>query len=808
MSEIRPNYDETLGFLRAFHPTSWWVLSAIPVEGEPGQKKVLTETFEPGDEDGARKWLAEMGREHNLYFHPAITKDPMNKRVRRENVDRVSWLHVDVDPRAGEDIQAERERIVKALTDPPKGVPKPTAIIFSGGGYQAYWMLREPIEIHGILDKAKDAARYNLQIERVFGADSCHSIDHLMRLPGTINRPDERKRRKGREPRLAEIVEWADDRVYDLDEFVKAQEVQQDRDRSGFTGHRPIVEVSGNIPKLTDVDELGDKVSDLVKATIVQGEHPDEPERHSSRSETLWWVVCELTRQGVEPDTIYSVITDPDFGIAQSVLDKGNQAHSYALKQITDAAEKAIDPNLYQMNQRYAAVRNYGGFSIVYEEWEDGLDRFVLKRFRTSDLRGYYMNRMVEVGEDEKGNKKYKPLADWWLSHPNRRQYEGIVFLPGRDAREGYYNLWQGFAVAALPGDGHQKFLDHLRDNVCRGDEERFEYLLGWMARTVQFPGEPGHVAVVMRGKRGTGKSVTAKVLGHLFGRHYMMVTNPRHLVGNFNAHLRDVVVLFGDEAFYAGDKKHESVLKTLITEDTMVHEQKGIDATIGVNCIHLMMASNDDWVVPAGFDERRFFVLDVGDEHAQDSNYFRDIFHDLEEDGGYESLLHYLQTYDLSNFEVRTVPKTDALRDQIIRSMDPEFDWWFQKLIRGTVLESDGDWEREVWKVELYMDYIESLRLAGRNKRSTETAFGAFMKRVLPEYGERRSRETLTLELPGGREKSYDRVRYIKLPDLETARAHYDRHFGGPFNWDELAATEEEPEDPSMFPPTDEEPF
>lgn len=67
---------------------------------------------------------------------------------------------------------------------------------------------------------------------------------------------------------------------------------------------------------------------------------------------------------------------------------------------------------------------------------------------------------------------------------------------------------------------------------------------------------EQGEVAVVLRGGKGVGKSFVAEHFGRLFGRHYLKVSQPGHLVGNFNSHLRDVVVLFADEAFYAGDKR------------------------------------------------------------------------------------------------------------------------------------------------------------------------------------------------------------------------------------------------------------
>jgi hypothetical protein len=158
---------------------------------------------------------------------------------------------------------------------------------------------------------------------------------------------------------------------------------------------------------------------------------------------------------------------------------------------------------------------------------------------------------------------------------------------------------------------------------ICGGNDEYFEYLLNWMARVVQEPGAAGEVAVVLRGKEGTGKGFYAREYGRLFGRHYLQVTQTKHLVGHFNDHLRECVLLFADEAFFAGDKAHASQLKALITEKWMMIEPKGVNAFAAPNFTHIIMASNDKWTVPAGPDARRYCVLDVSAEQMRRSQYF-----------------------------------------------------------------------------------------------------------------------------------------------------------------------------------------
>jgi hypothetical protein len=691
MTAVQPDTAAAIDFLWRYEPEGPWALTAI----RPDRKAIDTQTFTPADRAALTAWLDQHNGTRNIYFHVNRPLRAITKKAEREDIGEVRWLHVDIDPRAGEDIEAERERALGLLTDRlPANVPAPTVIIFSGGGYQAFWRLDAPIPINGELDRAEDAKRYNQQLEVLFGADNCHDISRIMRLPGTVNLPDDRKAKKGRVPTLATLHTFDDARTYPLSRFTAAPGVQIAGD-SGFGGGR-LVQVSGNVERLGDVNELDQwGVPDRVKVIIVQGTHPDEPPKKGDNSRSAWVfdAACALVRAEVPDDVIFAILTDPDFAISESIIEKGSNGAKYAIRQIERAREYAIEPKLQELNERHAVIGNIGGKCRVVEEVLDPvLKRSRLTRQSFDDFRNRYMNDYVQVGVDDKsGMPKMKPVGAWWLGHPQRRQFNTITFAPGQEL-PGTYNLWKGYAHPALPGDKHLGFLEHVRANICQGDEGHYAYLLGWMARAVQCPGEQGEVAVVLRGGKGTGKSFFAQHFGRLFGRHFLHVSNPSHLVGNFNSHLRDAVVLFADEAFYAGDKKHASILKTLITEDTLQIEAKGVDVETAPNFVHLIMASNDAHVVPATGDERRFFVLDVGTGQQQQSAYFAKIAAELA-DGGYEHLLHALLAHDLADFEVRTVPQTDALNDQKLRTAKG----WESKIIEMAETGRTPDDDR--WK-------------------------------------------------------------------------------------------------------------
>ena len=103
----------------------------------------------------------------------------------------------------------------------------------------------------------------------------------------------------------------------------------------------------------------------------------------------------------------------------------------------------------------------------------------------------------------------------------------------------------------------------------------------------VQHPAEQGETAVVMRGGEGTGKGTLARALKRILGQHALAISNAKHLTGNFNAHLRDAVFLFADEAFYAGDKQHVGVLKRMITEPNLMIAAKYQNAVqVGITCM------------------------------------------------------------------------------------------------------------------------------------------------------------------------------------------------------------------------------
>jgi hypothetical protein len=98
-----------------------------------------------------------------------------------------------------------------------------------------------------------------------------------------------------------------------------------------------------------------------------------------------------------------------------------------------------------------------------------------------------------------------------WMRHPQRRKYQDIGFFPGRDVPD-HYNLWRGFTVEPRKGDC-SKFLAHMRENACQGNDHLYAWVMAWFADIFQRPAIKCGTSLVFRGKPGTGKTKIGEVM-------------------------------------------------------------------------------------------------------------------------------------------------------------------------------------------------------------------------------------------------------------------------------------------------------
>lgn len=440
----------------------------------------------------------------------------------------------------------------------------------------------------------------------------------------------------------------------------------------------------------------------------------------------------------------------------------------------------AAAPMLSDLNREYFFALDGRTSFVFHEDVDPQSSHRRITHITPNAFKDLFGNKFVSIPMPD-GSQKVLALGVAWFKWDGRRQYKRIVFAPGKTLPPDVYNQWQGFAAEPIEGDC-AKFLAFMREDVCAGDEDAFNYVVRWCARAVQEPASPGQVAIVMRGAKGTGKTFFASHFGELFGDHFVQMSNAHHLVGNFNAHLETAIVVLADEAFWAGDKQGEGSLKTLITSDTIRVERKGIDSKGVPNHVHLIMASNADWVAPASTDERRFMVLDVSSSRAQDHAFFEALEAEWQA-GGREAFMHHLLHLNLDGFNVRKVPATVALLEQKLLSLPPIHRWLLSLLRSGQnstmAVLSGQETTREPWADwvptrELYDECAKFAKEEQVRFMATREGFGMSLSRLLPPEARRVQRQENTK-----RDWGYT------FPALEVCRAHFEKIIGFKIEWD-----------------------
>jgi hypothetical protein len=436
------------------------------------------------------------------------------------------------------------------------------------------------------------------------------------------------------------------------------------------------------------------------------------------------------------------------------------------------------------MNERHDVVGNVGGKCRIVEWIPSELDPGAL--IPSFQSKTDFINRYTQhqVGWTRRGDRL--TLGQWWFEHPKRANYRGVVFQPGapnviiRPESGSWLNLWRGWGV--MPQRGKWPLLrNHVEQILSAADPVIADYNLRWAAWGFQHPGEQAEAAAVFRGKKGAGKGLWLGTIRVIYGPHGLQITHAAHLTGQFNAHLWTCIYVFADEAFWAGDKQGEGVLKGLITERPAMITKKGVDSVPGVNRTKLGMASNSDWVVPATEDERRFAVSDIDNRYARGvapeeerKQYFAPVYRELAE-GGAAAMLYDLLQMDLRDWHPREVPNTEGLIRQKKESLRGNYQW-LEALLQSGTLPANMDKRPNRIITENLIAYVKTFRGL---EYATDESIASFLYREMGFKPELAPQGNKCRESNGGR-------RGWEFPPLLELRERWETKFGGQWHWHE----------------------
>lgn len=273
------------------------------------------------DAQAAAQWaVQENAKGYNLYWTVNIVRRGLDKKPNKDDMRAARFVHVDLDP-PKDGGSFDRRGLIETLEEMREA---PSLIVDSGGGLQAFWRLDE---LAGNLPAVE---RLNQRVSHLLGGDHCHNIDRLMRLPGTVNFPNQLKRSRGRVPTLSTIV------MEDQGEAVEAESLDAILPElpPSMETERARVVLSGVAPKgLADLGITAvDPLFPLITAIALD------------RSKAVMRVAGVLVRRGHSDEAIAGLLLNPELAISAHCYDQPNPMRPVLRALGKAKADHAEDP--------------------------------------------------------------------------------------------------------------------------------------------------------------------------------------------------------------------------------------------------------------------------------------------------------------------------------------------------------------------------------------------------------------------------------------------------------------------------------
>src|SRR5262245_39325553 len=313
---MTPDFDLAARFLEQLRPNGPWVLTAIVPDGP-----TTTRTFDRLDL--AREFVATHNTDKNIYYSLNPTKTALTKKATKGDIAQAEYVHADLDPEAGETPEAAKARYLSAIE---KLEHSPTAVIDSGNGVQALWELETEVEPNRFAEVEACSKALTLLLGAKAGTQN---IDRVLRLPGTINHPNETKRKAGRVACMAQQV-WFNGARYPLEALPQGEPERPGSPSDG--GHHE------------------HQQEDLPPYVIGLLLHPNQGAGHTcggypTRSEALFAFLKLALIRGSHEATIIAKVTDIKYagcGIYEHVRENGGER--YLKEQIARAKRDIRQP--------------------------------------------------------------------------------------------------------------------------------------------------------------------------------------------------------------------------------------------------------------------------------------------------------------------------------------------------------------------------------------------------------------------------------------------------------------------------------
>ena len=263
------------------------------------------------------------------------------------------------------------------------------------------------------------------------------------------------------------------------------------------------------------------------------------------------------------------------------------------------------------------------------------------------------------------------------VSQTNMCQYfckvRGTTYLAGmprfiKQGEDKYLNLWKGSDVTPVKGDW-STIASHFEHIIV--DAKQRGHWYNYLACKFQRPHLKLKHVLLLTGGQGIGKSFFGSLFKFMLGSKNVGLAETSHLRSEFNSVFVNKELIIIEELMAAKHLETENMMKPLISEATIMCNEKCIPRFEAKTPLALLAFSNFKKCINLSEDDRRWHVVH-SEAEKQSPEYYDELFGAIETEG--PAFMHYLMhEHDLSEFNPNaSPPDTDAKKNLIHRSFTP----------------------------------------------------------------------------------------------------------------------------------------
>lgn len=327
-------------------------------------------------------------------------------------------------------------------------------------------------------------------------------------------------------------------------------------------------------------------------------------------------------------------------------------------------------------------------------------------------------------------------------------RYSQIIFEPNPDGQlPDSFNLWCGFKAKRVKKVNEkliEPLLIHIKEVLADNNEERYDYILSWLASIIQTPWIKTRRAMMLKSDQQCGKGTFTYFLSkYVFGTQLSTTCSGfDHILGQFNSILQNKLIVIVDEPSVVQDSFHSQFdkFKNLITDVSGLRiNKKGIESFSVQNYSNFILTTNHDRSVKIESKDKRYVIFELSNHRQGDKKYFDDLMSSIYNDKAGNHFYSFLLNYKIC--DLGKIPKSE-LKDALIELNYSSPQQFIRKIHSGSIkfqepikMESGELKFDEKGKIEyieikvvkasdIYKRYLKWIENSGENKTS-QTKFG-----------------------------------------------------------------------------------